>query len=72
MAKAILHSTLPEDVWIAELTRSHPEAECTLTELAAEVDRAKSTVSETFHRAEGKVVREFVEGLADPETRSWS
>ncbi|MFB6153834.1 MAG: helix-turn-helix domain-containing protein [Halodesulfurarchaeum sp.] len=34
--------------------------ECTLTELAETVDLAKSTCSETLHRAEGKVIKEFV------------
>ncbi|MFB6093959.1 MAG: helix-turn-helix domain-containing protein [Halanaeroarchaeum sp.] len=32
---------------------------CTLTELAEDVGLAKSTASETLHRAEGKIVREF-------------
>ena len=32
---------------------------CTLTELADDVDLAKSTCSETLHRAEGKIIREF-------------
>lgn len=35
--------------------------ECTLTELAADRDIAKSTCSETLHRAEGQVLRRFVE-----------
>ncbi|WP_321167639.1 helix-turn-helix domain-containing protein [Halorubrum depositum] len=35
--------------------------ECTLTELAADRDIAKSTCSETLHRAEGQVMRRFVE-----------
>ncbi|WP_436935972.1 helix-turn-helix domain-containing protein [Halovenus marina] len=34
---------------------------CSLTELAAEVGRAKSTVSETLHRAEGKIIKQFFE-----------
>jgi len=34
--------------------------ECTLTELADEVDLAKSTASVTLHRAEETVVKEFV------------
>ncbi|MFB6132834.1 MAG: helix-turn-helix domain-containing protein [Halanaeroarchaeum sp.] len=34
--------------------------ECTLTELAEDVGLAKSTCSETLHRAEGKIVGEFV------------
>lgn len=33
---------------------------CSLTELAESVDRAKSTVSETLHRAESKIITEFV------------
>jgi predicted DNA binding protein len=35
--------------------------ECTLTELADEADIAKSTCSETLHRAEEKIVKEFVD-----------
>lgn len=35
--------------------------ECTLTELAADRGIAKSTCSETLHRAEGRVLRRFVE-----------
>ncbi|WP_123534710.1 helix-turn-helix domain-containing protein [Halosimplex salinum] len=35
--------------------------ECTLTELADESDIAKSTCSETLHRAEEKIVKEFVD-----------
>lgn len=34
--------------------------ECTLTELADAVGLAKSTCSETLHRAEGKIVKEFM------------
>jgi len=33
---------------------------CTLTELAEEVGVAKSTASETLHRAEGKIIKQFV------------
>lgn len=33
---------------------------CSLTELAEQVGRAKSTVSETLHRAESKIITEFV------------
>ena len=36
---------------------------CTLTELAAEVGLAKSTCSETLHRAEEVVMKKFVEEL---------
>ncbi len=37
---------------------------CTLTELAESVDLAKSTCSETLHRAEGKIIKSFVENAA--------
>ena len=33
--------------------------QCTLTELAEAADLAKSTCSETLHRAEGKIIKEF-------------
>jgi hypothetical protein len=36
---------------------------CSLTELAETVDLAKSTCSETLHRAEGKIVKQFLETL---------
>lgn len=36
---------------------------CTLTELAETVDIAKSTASETLHRAESKIIKEFVEDI---------
>ncbi|MGM0605029.1 MAG: helix-turn-helix domain-containing protein [Halobacteriota archaeon] len=45
---------------------------CTLTELAEECGNAKSTCSETLHRAEEIIVKEFVDGLSPPpalETR---
>ncbi len=63
-----------------ELVRAAVEAgyydtprECTLTELAADREIAKSTCSETLHRAEGQVLRRFVENgtafdAADSET----
>jgi hypothetical protein len=38
--------------------------DCTLTELAEELGMAKSTVSETLHRAEETVVKEFLERLS--------
>ena len=38
---------------------------CSLTELAAELDMAKSTASETLHRAEEAIVKEFVEDADD-------
>jgi len=36
---------------------------CSLTELAEDVNLAKSTCSETLHRAEEKIVKEFLETL---------
>lgn len=41
--------------------------ECSLTELAAELDVAKSTASETLHRAEGKIIRAFADRGAVPQ-----
>ena len=42
--------------------------ECSLTELADEANIAKSTCSETLHRAEGLIIRRFVERhLVTPE-----
>ncbi|MFB6162133.1 MAG: helix-turn-helix domain-containing protein [Halococcoides sp.] len=38
--------------------------DCTLTDLADRVDLAKSTVSETLHRAESAVLKEYVGRLA--------
>ncbi|MFC4248047.1 helix-turn-helix domain-containing protein [Natribaculum luteum] len=38
---------------------------CSLTELADELGIAKSTCSETLHRAEEKIIKEFMEGAAD-------
>lgn len=35
--------------------------ECSLTDLAEEVGRAKSTISETLHRAEGKIIKEHAD-----------
>lgn len=40
--------------------------ECSLTDVAERLDIAKSTASETLHRAEEKVVKQYVEQL--PET----
>jgi len=36
---------------------------CTLTELAEAAGIAKSTASETLHRAEGKIIKQFVEDV---------
>jgi hypothetical protein len=44
--------------------------DCTLTELAGEVGIAKSTCSETLHRAEEKIVKEFVDETAPAEERA--
>ncbi|MFB6150769.1 MAG: helix-turn-helix domain-containing protein [Haloarculaceae archaeon] len=41
--------------------------DCSLTELAEAVDIAKSTCSETLHRAEGKIIKQFAEELPTPE-----
>ncbi len=35
--------------------------QCSQTKLAAELGRAKSTVSETLHRAEGKIIKDYAE-----------
>ncbi|WP_144922834.1 helix-turn-helix domain-containing protein [Halorubrum salsamenti] len=43
--------------------------ECTLTELAESRDLAKSTCSETLHRAEGRVLHRFVDGEFGGEAR---
>jgi predicted DNA binding protein len=39
--------------------------ECSLTELADELGIAKPTCSETLHRVEGKVIKQFVNRMAD-------
>ena len=44
--------------------------ECSLTELAEELDRAKSTVSETLHRAEEKIIKEVAETVLPAEIGS--
>ena len=44
--------------------------ECSLTELAERVGIAKSTCSETLHRAEGLVLRRFVERHVDTPERA--
>ncbi|TMT81587.1 helix-turn-helix domain-containing protein [Haloterrigena sp. H1] len=41
--------------------------EVTLTELAADVDIAKSTCSETLHRAEEKIIKQFATSATDIE-----
>lgn len=39
---------------------------CSLTELARESGIAKSTCSETLHRAEGKIIKQFIGNLSNP------
>jgi predicted DNA binding protein len=39
---------------------------CSLTDLASESGIAKSTCSETLHRAEGKIIKQFIESLSNP------
>ena len=39
---------------------------CSLTELAEEVGIAKSTCSETLHRAEETMIKQFMEDLPTP------
>jgi len=41
---------------------------CSLTDLGREVDIAKSTASETLHRAEEKIIKQFVGEETTPET----
>ncbi|MGB9960724.1 helix-turn-helix domain-containing protein (plasmid) [Halobacterium sp. MBLA0001] len=43
---------------------------CSLTELAEEVDLAKSTCSETLHRAEEKITKQFLENIDDTTTET--
>lgn len=38
---------------------------CSLTELAEEIDLAKSTCSETLHRAEEKIIKQFAENTGE-------
>jgi hypothetical protein len=42
--------------------------ECSLTDLAGEMDIAKSTCSETLHRAEEKIIKSFVEEEEPPSS----
>jgi hypothetical protein len=44
--------------------------ECTLTELADRLGVAKSSLSETLHRAEGRVVRDYVSPSGSPTSPS--
>jgi hypothetical protein len=44
--------------------------ESTLTELAADLDLAKSTCSETLHRAEEKIIKQFAADIGAVETGS--
>jgi len=40
--------------------------DCSLTDIAAELEIAKSTASETLHRAEERIIKEFAEDLDSP------
>ena len=40
---------------------------CSLTGLAEELDRAKSTVSETLHRAESKIIKQYADHSEESE-----
>lgn len=42
--------------------------ECSLTDVAEQLGIAKSTASETLHRAEEKIVKQYVEQLPDTDT----
>jgi predicted DNA binding protein len=46
--------------------------QCSLTELATELSIAKSTCSETLHRAEGKVIKQFIGRQADATVETGS
>jgi hypothetical protein len=43
---------------------------CTLTDLADDLGLAKSTCSEVLHRAEGKIIKEFADGLHEQTVRT--
>lgn len=43
---------------------------CSLTELAEQLDLAKSSVSETLHRAEERIIKEFIADLPDIPTET--
>lgn len=43
--------------------------DCSLTDLADDLGIAKSTCSETLHRAEGKIIKQFAEGDVPEPTR---
>lgn len=43
---------------------------CSLTGLPAEIDLAKWTCSETLHRAEGRIIKQFLDDLGDATSES--
>lgn len=54
-----------QDVILAAVEQGYYDTprECSLTELAAHIGIAKSTCSETLHRAEETIIKEFVDSL---------
>lgn len=58
------------ELLLAAVERGYYDAPraCSLTDLAAELGLAESTVSETLHRAEGSVVKAFVAALPSPRS----
>ena len=61
MAESLLTEAQQEVVMAAiEMGYYNTPRECSLTDIAEEGDRAKSTVSELLHRAEGAIITEFV------------
>lgn len=62
------------DVLLAAVEQGYYETPraCSLTDLAAELDLAQSTVSETLHRAEGRVITAFTDALpTDRADEEW-
>lgn len=71
-----LLSDRQQEVVLAAVERGYYDSprRCTLTDLAEELEIAKSTCSDILHRAESQIVREFIESLpADqaPPDRRW-
>lgn len=54
-------------LWLVQAAVEHgyydTPRQCSLTELADELELAKSTCSETLHRAEEKIIKQFLENL---------
>lgn len=59
------------EVLLAAVERGYYETPraCSLTALAADLDLAPSTVSETLHRAEGRVITAFVDAMPTDRPR---